>query len=326
MKVNIVSLIRFITSYRQAFFVVLLGISIPLLVQADEGVRVFVETDDSLVVMQDMTIPPGRTFEHIVLLNGHLVFAAKTKTMTVVNGSLQLEPPAEITEKLVLVSGSVSQADGVKSPPAVGSGAVSDWASGEAREWWSTAQDKWLAFKEKIESGNLLGFLALPFAALVMIALIIILAAVGVVLFFLAPSLSYRADQILRQSPFLSILWGVAGYIAVMPVLILMLISIIGILVIPFYVIFVLLVAFAGLFAGCRGLGMFILERLGLSNMALATFVGLLIVFASLWAPLIGNFFFSLVWIAGTGALLRSFFANTFDSRFVNVEFRSRNV
>jgi hypothetical protein len=224
---------------------------------------------------------------------------------------------------MVLVNGSITQEPGAKAPLIIGGSDIKSWATDEWGGAWNKTKEKLKSWKDKLEGGGLLGILALPFAALILIAALIVLAGVGVVLFFLAPSLSYRADRVLRLSPFISILWGMAGYIAVIPLMVLMIFSIIGILVVPFYVIFVLLVAFAGLFAGCRGLGSWILRRFGHDNVIVATFIGLFIVFASLWAPFLGHFFFSLIWIAGTGALLRSFFVSDADERFIDVEFRA---
>ena len=259
-----------------------------------------------------MTVPEEKTFEHVVVMNGNVEFLGKASSMVVVNGRVNLGPKAEITDRLVLINGKIVQQEGAKVPNIVGSESAEPWL-----------KEKWTHFKNRFANGftnsgtfSIFKILALPLVGVFLLAVAALMLIVGIVLFYVAPSFSHRADDALQASPFASLIWGLVGYISIVPILIVLLISIVGILVIPFYLIFVMLIGFAGLFAGLRGLGIYVLRKFGQENVVLGTFVGILIGFAVLMAPFFGQLAFSLIWIAGTGALLKSF---TMTTRYFRV-------
>lgn len=277
---------------------------LPLFLTAES---VFVESNNQIVVWNDMTIPAGKTYESVVVMNGELEFLGKTKSMVVVNGEVNLGRTAEVLERLVLVNGKIQQQDGAKVPNVSGPELSSLSFSEKWKERWQNLKEKISTAFSDFSSGGLLKIVALPIYGAVFLAAIALMVLIGIIVFYLAPSLSIRADTLLQDSPMLSVFWGLIGYISVTPILLLLLISIVGILIIPFFILFVLLVGFAGLFAGLRGLGLAILKRFGQTNIAAGTFLGLILGFAILMAPFVGQILFSLIWLAGTGALLRSF-------------------
>lgn len=286
------------------------------------GERVFVESDQTLVVFSDMTIPEGKTYDSVVVVGGSLNFSGQTDTLVVIGGKTHLTSSAVVSKELVLIGGSVSHDEGAQVPSPTEKLSIAAKNLGE--EIGQAVRETFKNFSWASLGSSLWSFLTLPLIILVALALSVVVLGAAVVLFFLAPSFSRRADSLLRNSPILSMLWGLIAFLAFAPVMILMILSIIGILAIPFYVLFVLLLAFSGLIAGCRGMGSFLLRDRAGDRSLLSTFIGCLAAIALCFVPYVGQMALTLVWLAGTGALLRSFFIRDEDMGFIDVEFASR--
>ncbi len=286
-----------------------------LLNAAELNTQTFVEADGKIVLWDDFTIPAEKSYKSIVVIRGNIELEGKTENLVVVDGHVHLVSGAEITNKIVLVHGQISREEGSKVPES-----VDTW---NESSWWHRWENRFGSLGNAVEkfftSAWLWNLVAVPVVGVGILIAAAIIVLLGSIIFFIAPRFSHRADRVLRTSPFISVLWGLAGFLSIIPIAVIMVISIVGILVIPFYFLFVILVAFAGLFAGFRGIGTFLMSKLGVENFFVCTVVGLVVAFALSLAPIIGQSVFSLLWLAGVGALLRSLLIADEDPRFIDI-------
>ena len=268
------------------------------------------ETD--LVISKDMTLPADKTFENVVVLKGNIDVYGKIENLVVIGGHIHLFSGSEVSNQLIVLEGSIQQDEGAIAP-----------LRAFTKRTWS---EKWKDFKEKfrheINSGWLSfeglqdktnpyfeqfsGLLWIPLAIALPLACLIVLFGISLVFLFIAPRISLFADESFQKHPIASLIWGMGAYLLFIPILGLMAISLIGIPLIPIFVLFAVLILFAGFFSVCRSLGVLALKKIERNKNILATFIGIILLFLISFVPVFGHSLVFLAMVAGTGAMLRS--------------------
>jgi hypothetical protein len=287
----------------------LLASKIPL--YADDlpsaDLEISVDQDDShtLMISKDVTIPAEKTYKSVVIINGKVEFFGQTENLILVNGAVKLHPGSKVTRQLVVLNGNVEQMKGAESPEASVKilGRFGNW-----KDKFKSRLNEWLPSNDSVEGffSGLARFLFLPLALAVPLAIFVILTVIAMIFLSVAPQLSRLADETFLRSPIASLGWGVLGFLAFTPIVVLMVISIVGIPIIPLFVLFCLLLALAGFFTVCRGLGHWLLSKMIKPSRFVSTLVGLVILFALTFMPIIGSFVGTTALLLGTGAILRA--------------------
>jgi hypothetical protein len=266
------------------------------------GSDVFIEDKaaGSLVVWQDMTVPENKDYKSVVVMNGDLEFFGRTDHMVLVNGSLKLQEGSEVREKLVIISGKIEQSDGAIIP---GEGPSVSWNKEFHFDY------KWPWF-ERWKSGwmdhSFFKILWIPLFIAIPLAFLVLLFGLALLFFAMAPALSQFADEDIRRNPLACLGFGAVGYLCILPAIVLLCITIVGIPFIPLFVLFIMLVLLAGFFAISRTLGQALLSKIGFGKNSLSTLLGLLIMFALSFTPILGRFIVLGLLMVGAGAILRS--------------------
>jgi len=272
----------------------------PLSVSAES---VFSEIKDNLIVWDDITIPAEKTYKSIIVVEGTVDFYAKAENLVVLEGAVRLMSGSELFNPPTVLKGRIEQQPGAIISSDIQPSKENRFFLHEQRQKFDELWKKW---KEPLQGLEVWSWIALPF-------MIAIPAAIGAVIFLLsalflliAPRFAKGAEWNLRKGPLTSFAWGVGAFLGLIPVLVLLAISIVGIPAIPILVVLALLAAFAGLISGCLGIGRALLLPLGLDSYWIASLLGFSIIVSLQFLPWAGPTLGGLVWIAGTGALLRS--------------------
>lgn len=271
-----------------------------------ETSRVFIETDGAIVIWKDLEIPKDKSYESVIVMNGHVVFSGTTSHLILVRGRVHLTSDAKVLSGLTILEGQVERDEGAIIP--------NEEIANSANSLWQGVKNWWREKKEKFEGqnysfdGSLLKLITLPAGFLGVLFILVVLALITGLIFLVAPSLSHRADEVFQKSPLRSAFAGILAYILAGPLALILIVSIVGLLALPFYILFVFIAAMAGLFAGLRGLGFMILRSFGVRQGFLAFLLGVILSGALLMIPVIGTGLFFLLWITGTGALLLGLF------------------
>ena len=272
----------------------------PLGVSAES---VFSEINNNLIVWDDITIPADKSYDSVIVVDGAVDFYAKAENLVVLEGSVRLMSGSELLNPPTVLKGRIEQQPGAIISSDVPPSEENRFFLHEPRKKFD---ELWKEWKEPLKGLEVWSWIALPF-------IIAIPAAIGAVIFLLsalflliAPRFAKGAEWNLRKAPLISFAWGLGAFLGLIPVLVLLAISIVGIPTIPILVVLALLAAFAGLISGCLGLGRALLLPLGLGSYWIASLLGLSILVSLQFLPWAGPTLGGVIWIAGTGALLRS--------------------
>ncbi len=263
---------------------------------------VFSEQERNIVIWNNLTVPQNKTYETIVIMNGDVEFFGKATHLVLVNGSVRLMEGSELSNKPTVLSGRIEQLAGAL---------IADQSSIDIEEsFWSEWKDELQEYVHDVRSffnaQTTLKWLALPLMIGIPIAIGAVIFLIAALFLIIAPDFAKRAEWNLRQRPVACLIWGLGAYVLFLPLVLLMAISIVGIPLIPFFVLFALLVIFAGFIAGCLSVGRLILQSLGVQSYLGGAAVGIVVVTAIHFVPWIGPICGSIIWIAGGGGILRS--------------------
>jgi len=264
------------------------------------------------VVSGDVTIGPGERWRDVVALRGNVRMGAgsSARQVTAVLGSVELEPGASVEREVVAVGGNVH----VSSGASVGADAVS--VGGEV----SIDQGGTVEGQEVSVSvpgiGSIIGLAAPgPSASKGMsfgwritqaIAKFVIFFLLALLLRAVAPARLDRVTSSLTRAPLRDVLVGVLGTIA-MPVLtVLLVVTIVGILLVPVQFIAILVAAVLGYTALALLIGRAIPigERKADSVIQLAIGTGIVVLVSEI--PVVGVMAMVSAWFLVFGAVLRS--------------------
>ncbi len=250
---------------------------------------------DSIVrVRGDVVVPVGTSVDFAVALGGDvLVDGSVEENAVALGGSVHLGPGAVVRGDVVSVGGAVTRQAGARVD---GQTTVVDYSRVVpsfmpfAHGWWH-----WRPWEPPAVPG------VIPLLGL--IALALLTAA-------LAPRTVELLSSAIEQGPVGAFFWGLLGSVSIIPVAFMLLISIIGIVLIPLELLSAGIAFFLGYVGTSRLVGMKILAAARLEGrpMILETLLGM----AALWlvsqAPFIGWLVMAVAMIMGLGAVITGLF------------------
>ena len=264
------------------------------------------------VVSGDVTVGPGERWRDVVALRGNVRMGAgsSARQVTAVLGSVELEPGATVDREVVAVGGNVHVASGAH----VGADVVS--VGGEVSiDQGGTVEGQEVSVNVPGVAG-LLG-LASPSKGVSkgisaglhigqVLAKFVVFFLVGLLLLTVVPARLDRVTASLTRSPFRDVLVGVLGTVA-MPVLtVLLVVTIVGILLVPVQLIAILLAAILGYTALALLIGRALPIRTEKATGVIQLAVGTAIVVLISEIPFVGILAMVSAWFLVFGAVLRS--------------------
>lgn len=182
------------------------------------------------VFFTDATIHANESFHSVLVLWGHLDFYGDADEIIVIGGSIHLYPNSRVNNSLVTVLSAFQ-----KDPEAKirGDKIIFDLPASYPR--WVN----WLAHSLAIfvvGGDYILSFLSKVFVAWVF----------GLIFIYLCPRFLEESKAIMEEQPVKSTLWAFISLLTFSPVALLLVVSIIGILFLPLYVMIYWLVYYAG--------------------------------------------------------------------------------
>jgi hypothetical protein len=178
-----------------------------------------ISTGDTAVFASDSIVAANERYSNIVVLYGRLDFRGQAQKMVVLAGHVKLRSGAKITESLVVMGGSVDQEDG-----AIVAGDAITFKAPEG--WYRT-----LLILSPVIGALFSGGLWIISSA----AWIFTSWGLGLLLLYLFPRFRECTNTIMRSQKALAFLWACGGLLAFVPGFVLLLISILGIALIPLY-------------------------------------------------------------------------------------------
>lgn len=167
---------------------------------------------NSIVVSgRDATVAAGTEVDSVVVISGDAHIAGRvTETVVVIGGSIYLEPGAEVYGDAVSLGGTIN----LQGDARIGGQQVSMGSFSLDNIHVGPFFSNWLGFNLSV--WRLLSLLFL-----------------GLVVFWLLPQHVQRSNAALELNPLRSVIFGLLGYLALVPMTILLLITVLGIPLIP---------------------------------------------------------------------------------------------
>lgn len=276
-----------------------------------KSARKFSNTGDVTVVGENFELKEGKTSREVVVVGGNATIAGKVRgDVAVVLGSLTLAPTAVIEgQQVVVVGGTLHAASNtvVRGDVTVVGGQIEAEpgfkADGEQHViGWPDLTPEWL--KDWVNKGLLRGAL-LPSSTLASWIFVAVALLFNILLSLLFPRPLQACTDAVREKPVQSFLLGLLLLAAFGPLCLLLVISCIGIPVVPFVVFVALMAMVFGFIAVYRCVG----QRLGqfgdksrLEQPLLALGVGTLVLNLAYMLPVAGFIVWGLVMMLGFGA------------------------
>lgn len=272
---------------------------------------------DAVTVGKEFELKEGETASEVVVVGGNATIAGKVKgSVAVVFGSATLKPTAVVGHDVAVVFGSARAASnavvkgnvvtvggGIKAEPGFKPGGE------QVAVGWSEFSPEWL--KQWTKQGLLRGVL-LPWSLMESWIFVAVALAFNILLSLLFARPLQTCTDTAREKPVQSLLLGLLLLAAFGPVCLLLVISCVGILVIPFLVFAALVAMLFGFIAVYRVVGR-PLARLGGGTQAerplLALAVGTVICNLAYMLPVVGFIVWGLVMMLGFGAAALALFS-----------------
>ncbi len=231
----------------------------------------------------DITVQPGEQVKDAVAVGGSVhINGEVTNDAVAVGGSLFLSNSAFVGGSAVAIGGRVS-----REPGSVIQGDMVEIGA----PWRDMPPQRW----HQIFLGmRIAGFVGLVALSLLVVALF--------------PKQIHHIYKFLKTSPAKSLLWGVVAWIAITPAIFVLVLSIIGVALIPLLVTAFVLALFIGYIAVAlyAGTALFKAAQKPETPILWRTFAGLLILGAIGFIPIIGELFGAVVSVFGLGAVLET--------------------
>jgi len=242
-------------------------------------------SQDSIVRFgEDAEVPQGTTVDtNVVVFNGNATVRGRVReNVVVIMGDIYLEQEAVVDGNVVAVGGRV-----IKSPTARIGGENVSLGAGNFR----FMPHMNFSFGRHVGVGSVWRLLSIVF--------------LGCVLYWLLPAPVVKVAGTASADPLKSVLYGLLGYLAVIPLTIMLIITIVGIMALPLLWASV----FAGRFLGQVALGLLagklIAERLNLSSSGVAhVLLGLLTLGLFTLIPVVGGLMSLFYSLLGFGAVV----------------------
>lgn len=279
-----------------------------LLLSLIPSLSIFLSPDSlgSLVVQSDRVVKSSEKYESIIVLKGKLDFHGETEILVLLGGSAVLHPDSKITKNLVMIRGRVEQMEGAEVA------SIKDRGEFVLYDLWAWADSTVRKFKGYIRNSF---DWQLPeisnFGNFILIGLFVFISFFTILIFLSIPDLGERSTQFLRASPGWCFLLGLSFLLSAIPVLLCSIISIVGIIFIPFIVLAYIGFFFLGYFSFARCLGEFALSMFGIRSNFLFLMIGIISLFLLGMIPWVGDWISSLACIMGAGAIIRGTFGGS---------------
>jgi hypothetical protein len=264
------------------------------------------------VISGDITIGPGERWRDVVALRGNVRMGAgaSARQVTAVLGSVELEPGATVDKEVVAVGGSVHVSPGAhvgNDAVSVGGDVVIDPGGLVEGQEVSVSIPGFagilgLASPDRHASKGLSFGLKIGQA----LAKYVVFFLLGLLLLAVAPARLDRVTASLSRSPVRDVLIGLLGTIA-MPVLtVLLVVTIVGILLVPVQIIAILLAGVLGYTALALLIGRALPFRSEKATAVVQLAIGVAIVVLISEIPFVGIMAMVSAWFLVFGAVLRS--------------------
>ncbi len=246
------------------------------------------DTMDRVVLGDNLVIPAGETVTEAVVIGGNLaVYGKVLGDAVVVGGNLVLGSIAEVGGNAVAVGGRITRENGAQ----VAGSVTQVTVPGISTLLQAIPRQGRDLFMWPVRIFTFIGFLAL-----------------GLLIVAVLPTPVNRLAVVIYANPLPSLLWGLLGTVLIVPVTLILIISLVGILLIPLLFVLIGLAALIGYIAAGREIGRRISEATGKidTSIFLDTAVGLVLLWLVGWVPLLGFVIKTVVGLAGFGAVLIS--------------------
>lgn len=169
------------------------------------------EPNSIVVSGRDATVAAGTEVDSVVVLSGDAHIAGRvTETVVAIGGSIYLEPGAEVYGDAVSLGGTIN----LQGDARIGGQQVSMGSFSLDNIHIGPFFSNWLGFNLSV--WRLLSLLFL-----------------GLIVFWLVPQHVHRSSAAVELNPLRSVIFGLLGYLALIPMTILLLITVLGIPLIP---------------------------------------------------------------------------------------------
>lgn len=268
-------------------------------------------SDDNahVTLWKDVTIKADEKFESVVAMMGNVDFYGETNELVVMGGKVHLYPGSKVNGELVVMGGDIQRDDGatVNKQSIVNLGPL----NGALRAAMPDANSKdflhpWYANGWGVPAALAWLFGSFTFQLGWKLACYLFLFAVGLLVLYCFPRLKLQSSQYLVQHLGASFGWGLLMLIIFVPVIVMLLVSLIGIPLIPLFCILYALVWFGGYILGALELGRILPVLRNKQRDALALLFGLLSLCLISYLPWLGSTFVVLLMITGVGATAKT--------------------
>ena len=284
--------------------------------------KVDINDENRVTLWHDLTIEAGKFYESVVVMLGSLDFYGETDELIVIGGSVHLREGSRVNNEVVVMGGQLQRDDGAYiGGETVNIGADIDididadnhWAPPLRKFFWSHKGDADYDF----------GFVPTLFG----IGVLIVIFSLGVLFIHLFPLYSDQAGRLINQHPVTSTVWGLASFGMFLPLgCIVLALSLIGIALIPLYLLFFVLLICCGLSLTALEVGKRLPVNALKQNEVLAMFVGMVIVGMLSIIPWLGNLVVFIMVCIGMGALTSLLFQRASDRRKKSIKVNQEDV
>lgn len=247
------------------------------------GTALAAEPNSIVVSGRDATVAAGTEVDNVVVLSGDAHIAGRvTETVVAIGGSIYLEPGAEVYGDAVSLGGTIN----LQGDARIGGQQVSMGSFSLDDIHIGPFFSNWLGFNLSV--WRLLSLLFL-----------------GLIVFWLVPQQVNRSSAAAELNPLRSVVFGLLGYLALIPMTILLLITVLGIPLIP--ILWLLVVAGRLLGQVCLGLlaGRWLAPKLNLQTTDVyQMLLGLLVLGLITAIPVVGGLASLFYGLVGFGAAL----------------------
>lgn len=238
---------------------------------------------------KDVNIKRGEVvYGDVIVFNGDAIIAGKVQgNVVALGGDVKLKSTARITGQLTVLGGEIEREPGARIEGGIaGKGSIRPFTYNHRWYWSPTA---WLGASLIANFLFFLGTLAL-----------------GIVVVALLPDHTEKVALFITREPWQSIGVGFLAFLLVIPSMVALAITLIGIPLIPLFLLFVIVSFIYGYFAACLVIGKRIFEvaKSTSSSPFFEMIVGVIVVGILRFVPFIGGLLGFVVSLLGVGAVL----------------------
>lgn len=258
-----------------------------------EGFSAKIKIDErsKFTMFSDLSVGAGEKYDNIAVIGGNLKFDGETDNLVVILGNCELGPNARINGDYAVILGGSNMA-----------------GTSQIRGQQFTLQTGRIA-------KNIIKLFIIPLAIFSLMALppllLLMRVAIWIIVFFLAllflhvfPETARKSKEYMRTKMLPSLGFGVLGLLLIIPVFLFLLLSVIGIPIIPLYALALFVVLFGGYTISSVFVGNLIPVKYIRDHQTLALLVGMVVISIVMLIPMLGQILVFLVFTAGFGSVV----------------------